>query len=39
MFYLGANLLTRLVPDPDPVAPLLATAHRAASVIDQLSAG
>ena len=37
VFYLGANLFTRLVPERDPFEPLLATAERAAGLLDALS--
>ena len=37
MFYLGANLLTQLVGDRDPVEPLLAAAGRGAALVDLLS--
>lgn len=37
MFYLGANLLTQLVPDRDPVEPLLDAARRGAELTDLLS--
>ena len=37
MFYLGANLLTQLVPERDPVEPLLAAAERGAELVDLLA--
>ena len=37
MFYLGANLLTQLVPEQDPVEPLLEAAGRGAALADLLS--
>jgi AcrR family transcriptional regulator len=36
MFYLGANLFTRLVPERDAVEPLLAAAERGAALADLL---